>query len=50
MEDSFDKAREIKTTRVTIEQYNLEIDQAIARVKNGDYLTNEEVEQMSKEW
>ena len=33
-----------------IEQYNKEIDEAVARVEAGEFYTQEEVEQMSKEW
>ena len=34
----------------TIEQYNKEIDEAVARVEAGAFYTQEEVERMSKEW
>jgi predicted transcriptional regulator len=34
----------------TIEQYNKEIDQAIAEVERGEFYTQEEVEKMAKEW
>jgi len=47
---TFLKGREKKVTRVSIEQYNKEIDEAIARVEAGEYYTHEEVEQMSKDW
>ncbi len=36
--------------QVNIEQYNKEIDEAVARVEAGEFYTQEEVEQMSKEW
>ncbi|RRO17201.1 hypothetical protein [Flavobacteriaceae bacterium 14752] len=36
--------------RDTIEQYNKEIDQAIAEVERGEFYTQEEVEKMAKEW
>ena len=35
---------------VSIEQYNKEIDEAIARVEAGEFFTMEEVEKMAKEW
>lgn len=38
------------TERVSIEQYNKEIDEAVARVEAGEFYTHEEVERMSKEW
>lgn len=34
--------------RDTIEQYNKEIDEAIAEVENGEFYTQEEVEKMVK--
>jgi hypothetical protein len=46
----FLKGREIKSPRISIEQYNKEIDEAIARVEAGEYLTHEEAERMAKEW
>jgi hypothetical protein len=47
---TFVKGREKKTTRVSVEQYNKEIDDAIARVEAGEFITLEELERMSKEW
>ena len=47
---TFLKGREKKLPRVSIEKYNKEIDEAIARVEAGEYYTHEEVEQMAKEW
>jgi hypothetical protein len=47
---TFVKGREKKATHISIEQYNKEIDEAIARVEAGEYYTQEEVERMSKEW
>lgn len=40
----------IPRERVSLEQYNKEIDEAVARVEAGDFYTQEEVEKMSKEW
>lgn len=40
----------VTSERVTIEQYNKEIDEAMEQVKNGEYYTQEEVEEMSKKW
>ena len=39
-----------QTARVTIEEYNKEAHDAMARVANGQFYTREEVEEMSKEW
>jgi hypothetical protein len=47
---SFLKINKIQPERITIEQYNREIDEAIARVEAGDFYTQDEVERMSKEW
>ena len=47
---TFVKGREKNTDRITIEQYNKEIDEAIARVEAGEFFTHEEVEKMSKDW
>lgn len=35
---------------ISIEEYNKEIDDAVARVESGEYYTHEEVEKMAKEW
>jgi hypothetical protein len=47
---TFVKGREKKAVRINIEQYNKEIDEAIARVEAGEFYTHDEVEGMSKEW
>ena len=47
---TFVKGQEKKSTRISIEQYNKEIDEAIARVEAGEYYTHEEVERMAKDW
>jgi hypothetical protein len=33
-----------------VEQYNKEIDEAIARVEAGEFHTHQEVEKMAKDW
>ena len=38
------------TERVSIEEYNKEIDEAVARVEAGEFYTHEEVVKMSKDW
>ncbi len=38
------------TDRVSIEEYNKEIDEAVARVEAGEFYTHEEVVKMSKDW
>ena len=47
---TFLKGREKSLPHISIEQYNKEIDEAIARVEAGESYTQEQVEQMSKEW
>lgn len=47
---TFLKSRNKKVSRISIEQYNKEIDDAIARVEAGEFYTQEVVEKMSKEW
>jgi hypothetical protein len=36
--------------RISLEQYNRELDEAEARISRGDFFTHEEVEKMAKEW
>jgi hypothetical protein len=36
--------------RISIEQYNEEIDEAILRVENGDFYTQEEAEKIMTKW
>ena len=47
---TFLKGRDVKIPRITIEQYNKEIEEAIARVEGGEFYTQEEAERMAKEW
>jgi predicted transcriptional regulator len=35
---------------IDIEQYNREIDEAVARVESGRFYTQEEVERTAKDW
>lgn len=39
-----------KPDRISIEQYNKEIDEAMARIDKGEYYTQEEVKSMMKDW
>ena len=41
---------EIKSGRVSIEQYNKEIQEAMAEAAAGDYITQEELEKESASW
>ena len=36
--------------RISIEQYNKEIDEALEEVERGEFYTQAEVEKMSKDW
>lgn len=47
---TFLKGRKDKPGRISIEQYNKEIDEAMAEVKKGEVYTHEEVVKMSKNW
>jgi len=47
---TFVRGREKEVSRISIDQYNKEIDEAIARVEAGEFYTHEEVERMSKDW
>lgn len=47
---TFLKGRANKASQIDINQYNKEIDEAIARVESGDYYTQDDVEKMSKDW
>ncbi len=40
----------LPTDSANLEQYNLEIDEAVTRVENGVFFTQEEVEKMSRKW
>ena len=47
---TFLKGRQEKPGRISIEQYNKEIDEAMEEVKRGEVYTQEEVEKMAKDW
>lgn len=47
---TFLKGRIRSDDRITKEQYNKELDEAIARVEGGHFHTMEEVEKMAKQW
>lgn len=38
------------TGRISIEQYNREIDEALAEAEAGDYITQEEMEKRAAKW
>lgn len=41
---------EESSERISIEQYNKEIDESIAEIERGEFYTQEEVETRAKEW
>lgn len=47
---TFLRGKRKEGARVSLEQYNKEIDEAIAEVEAGSFYTFEEVEKMSKDW
>ncbi len=40
----------VHSQRISVEQYNEEIDAAIQDIENGDYYTQEEVRKISSQW
>jgi len=51
LEDVFAKFDEDQQTDgISIEQYNKEIDEALAEVASGNFITQDEVEKQSAEW
>ncbi len=42
--------KKVSSERISIEQYNKEIDEAERDMENGNYHTQKEVEKMAKEW
>jgi hypothetical protein len=47
---TFLKGRKENPGRISIDQYNKEIDEAMEEVKKGEVYTHEEVVKMSKGW
>lgn len=47
---AFIQGRNEKSSRITIEQYNREIDEAMERVKKGEYTTFEDLEKEMQSW
>lgn len=48
--EDFFEGRIKEITRVSVDQYNNEIDEAIGRVESGDFYTQDEIEKLSKDW
>jgi len=42
--------KNVSTERISIEQYNKELDESIAQIERGEFYTQEEVGKMAKEW
>jgi hypothetical protein len=47
---SFVHLKKEEARHITIEQYNEEIDEAVAQVKAGNYITHEELEKEMEQW
>ena len=47
---TFAKGKETASEHINIEQYNKEIDEAIARIEAGEFYTHEDVVKMAKDW
>ena len=44
------RAKVVQPKRISIEQYNKEIDEANARIDNGEFYTQEEAEKIMDKW
>ena len=42
--------KKVSSERISVEQYNKELDESIAQIERGEFYTQEEVEKMAKEW
>lgn len=47
---TFLKGRSEEIDRISIEQYNREIDEALAEVEAGDFISQEEMEKKAAKW
>lgn len=47
---TFLKGREPSPERISLEQYNLEIDEALAETQAGNYISQEEMEKQADKW
>ena len=47
---AFLQQRNQDTDRISLEQYNKEIDEALAEVEVGNYITQEEMEKRAAKW
>lgn len=44
------RTKKIQSERISIEQYNKEIDEANTRIDNGEFYTQEEAEKIMDKW
>ena len=44
------RAKVVQPKRISIEQYNKEVNEAIARVEKGEFYTQEEAEKIMDKW
>ena len=44
------RIKDTQSERISIEQYNKEVNEAIARVENGEFYTQEEAEKIMDKW
>lgn len=47
---TFLKSRKEKPERISIEQYNKEIEEAVERIASGNFITHEQLKQEMKKW
>jgi hypothetical protein len=47
---TFIKGKSTENKRISIEQYNQELDEAVRRVEAGDFITHEDLVEEMKNW
>ncbi len=47
---SFISLKKVESQHISIEQYNKEIDEALAQIKAGNYITHEELVKEMEQW
>jgi predicted transcriptional regulator len=47
---TFLQSRQQSKSRISLEQYNREIDEALAEAETGNYITQEEMEKRAAKW
>lgn len=50
IKNMFKYRKKISTTRISVEQYNNELDQSINQIENGKVYTHQEIGERIKQW